>query len=358
MMNGKQRLDWVDMAKGLSILLVVIMYCASSVGKDTGGTGFLHWVMAFAMPFRMPEFFLISGLFLGQVIQRPWRAYADRRVVHYLYFYVLWATIHILFKTALLEGDLSGASAALVQAIYEPYGVWWFVYMLALFGLVSKICHNAKIPHGVVLAVAAGLQVASIHTGSYLVDQFAAYFIYFHAGYVFAPWLFRLAAWSQANRGAAGLGLAAWAAVNAVLVFTPGFHLDPVHIRMGWAELPVVHLLSAFAGAVAVIVTASLLVSIPWMAWLRWLGAKSLIIYVAFVLPMGIARTLLLKLGIEEPNLVSLAIMIAAIGSPLVLWRFTQEIGFGRFLFERPRWAHLRGTAPSGEPSVHPAAAE
>jgi uncharacterized membrane protein YcfT len=49
---GKQRLDWVDMAKGLSIFLVVIMYCASSVGEDTGQTGFLHWTIAFAMPFR------------------------------------------------------------------------------------------------------------------------------------------------------------------------------------------------------------------------------------------------------------------------------------------------------------------
>ena len=35
-------------------------------------------------PFRMPEFFLISGLFLDQVLARSWKAYADRRVVHYL----------------------------------------------------------------------------------------------------------------------------------------------------------------------------------------------------------------------------------------------------------------------------------
>ena len=56
----KHRLDWVDMAKGLSIFLVVAMYCAASVGEDTGNIGFLHWMMAFAMPFRMPEFFLLS----------------------------------------------------------------------------------------------------------------------------------------------------------------------------------------------------------------------------------------------------------------------------------------------------------
>ena len=62
--NGN-RLGWVDMAKGISIFLVVMMYAASSVGEDTGGVGLLHWAIAFATPFRMPEFFLISRLFLS-----------------------------------------------------------------------------------------------------------------------------------------------------------------------------------------------------------------------------------------------------------------------------------------------------
>ena len=164
---AKQRLDWVDMAKGLSIFLVVIMYCASSVGEDTGQTGFLHWTIAFAMPFRMPEFFLISGLFLSQVIDRPWRAYADRRVVHYFYFYALWAVIHILFKVALIGRDPAGALSYLAWAVVEPYGVLWFIYMLAVFGLVSKLLHQFKVPHWATLAVGAVLQTARQLRGAY-----------------------------------------------------------------------------------------------------------------------------------------------------------------------------------------------
>jgi uncharacterized membrane protein YcfT len=82
------------------------------------------------------------------------------------------------------------------------------------------------------------------------------------------------------------------------------------------------------------------------MNWLRWMGGKSLVVYVAFVLPMGIARTLLLAAGIHEPNLVSLVVMVVAIVSPLVLWWITEKIGFGKFLFARPAWAHLPGTRP------------
>jgi len=151
----KTRLNWVDMAKGLSIFLVVTMYCAASVGEDTGQTGFLHWTIAFAMPFRMPEFFLLSGLFLTQVIGRPWAAFADRRVVHYAYFYALWALIHILFKEGLIGRDPTGAAASLALAVVEPYGVLWFIYMLAVFGLVAKFLHEIKAPQWGVLGVAA-----------------------------------------------------------------------------------------------------------------------------------------------------------------------------------------------------------
>lgn len=355
MASGKARLDWVDMAKGLSIFLVVTMYCAASVGEDTGQTGVLHWTIAFAMPFRMPEFFLLSGLFLNQVIERPWKAYADRRVVHYAYFYALWALIHILFKQALIARDPSGAAAWLALAIVEPYGVLWFIYMLAVFGLVAKFLHEIKAPYWGVLAVAAVLQMASIHTGSYLVDQFAEYFVYFYAGAIFAPRLFALADWSAANVMPALAVLAAWAAINAVMVFSPGFRLDPVHIVMGWGALPGLHLILALAGATAICMGAALLARLPAMDWLRWMGSKSLVVYVAFVLPMGIARTILLALGVEEPNLLSLLTMAVAIGSPLILWWIIQKIGFGKFLFERPAWAHLPGTGHPAEPRTAPA---
>ena len=354
-MGEKIRHDWVDMAKGLSIFLVVTMYCAASVGEDTGQTGFLHWTIAFAMPFRMPEFFLLSGLFLTQVIDRPWKAFADRRVVHYAYFYALWALIHILFKEALIGRDPTGAAGSLALAVVEPYGVLWFIYLLAVCGLVAKVLHEVKAPHWGVLAVAAILQMASVHTGSYLVDQFAEYFVYFYAGAVFAPRLFALADWAATHVMAALGVLLVWAVINAAMGFSPGFRMDPVHIEMGWGALPGIHLILALAGAAAICMVAALLTRLPFMNWLRWMGGKSLVIYVAFVLPMGIARIVLLRLGIDEPNVLSLLTMAAAIIAPLVLWWLVQKIGFGKFLFERPAWGHLPGSRARPAASAAPA---
>lgn len=341
------RLDWVDMAKGLSIFLVVMMYAASSVGEDTGAVGALHWAIAFATPFRMPEFFLISGLFLSQVIDRPWRAYADRRVVHYLYFYALWALIHIIFKVGVLATNPMGALEQIAWAVVQPYGVLWFIYLLAAVSAATKLLHDLRVPAWAIFGGAAILQMAPIQTGSYLVDQFAEYFVFFYAGYVLAPQLFRLAYWAAEHAAIALLGLAIWALVNGALVFSPGFAMHPIHPVMGYAGLPGLHLALALAGSAALCVSAALLTRLPWMNWLRWMGSKSLIIYVAFVLPMGIARTVLIALGLDEPTLLSLLTMAVAIVSPLVLYWIVQRIGFGKFLFERPAWAHLPGTRGS-----------
>ena len=57
------RVDWVDYAKGICIVMVVMMHSVLGVEAATGQTGFMHFLVAFAKPFRMPDFFLISGLF-------------------------------------------------------------------------------------------------------------------------------------------------------------------------------------------------------------------------------------------------------------------------------------------------------
>ena len=87
------RVDWVDYAKGLCIVLVVMMHVTLRYGAEAGREGWMHHVVLFAQPFRMPDFFLISGLFLSHSLNKPWREYLDRKVLHFVYFYVLWLVI-------------------------------------------------------------------------------------------------------------------------------------------------------------------------------------------------------------------------------------------------------------------------
>src|SRR6516164_2848337 len=78
--------------------MLAMMHSTLGVEEAAGREGFMHALVAFAKPFRMPDFFMISGLFLSRVIDRDWRTYLDRKVVHFAYFYVLWVTIQFAVK--------------------------------------------------------------------------------------------------------------------------------------------------------------------------------------------------------------------------------------------------------------------
>src|SRR3954463_15154137 len=117
------RIDWVDYAKGICIVMVVMMHSVLGVEKAAGDTGFMHAFVMFAQPFRMPDFFLISGLFLAVVIDRDWRTYLDRKVVHFAYFYVLWMTIQFGFKAPGFAAD-SG---------WNPGGLVYFECLVRAF---------------------------------------------------------------------------------------------------------------------------------------------------------------------------------------------------------------------------------
>jgi len=113
-MNTPQasRIDWVDYAKGFCIIMVVMMHSTLGVEQAAGREGWMHAAVAFARPFRMPDFFLISGLFLARVIDRDWRDYLDKKVVHFAYFYVLWVTIQFAFKAPMFIGEMACAAPA------------------------------------------------------------------------------------------------------------------------------------------------------------------------------------------------------------------------------------------------------
>ncbi|MGH6760576.1 MAG: acyltransferase family protein [Phyllobacterium sp.] len=345
------RVDWVDIAKGICIIFVVMMHSTLGVGKATGETGWMHVVVAFAQPFRMPDFFLISGLFLGLVIERPWRRYADRKIVHFLYFYVLWLTIQFVFKAPGIasEGGIMAVVREYLLAFIEPFGTLWFIYILPVFFVVTRLLR--PVPVWAVFIMAAALEILPIHTGWLMIDEFCSRYVYFFIGYAFAPAIFSLAKRVGARPLAGGIGLLIWGVVNAALVFTPatGWLARQIPEQIftagglgGWADVPGLSLLAGLAGALVIVTASALLARLPFVGVLRWLGAHSIVVYLAFFLPMAVMRTVLLKSGIiDDIGTISLLTTIAGVIGPAVLYGLIQWSGYGRFLFERPAWASI-----------------
>jgi uncharacterized membrane protein YcfT len=333
------RVDWVDAAKGICIVFVVMMHSVLGVEKAVGETGWMGHVVAFAQPFRMPDFFLISGLFLARVVGRDLVTFLDRRVVHFLYFYVLWLTIQFAAKApGMVAEDGLAATAALYLAslAYEPFGTLWFIWILPVFALVVRWTRGLPVP--AVLAAAAVLEAAPILTGYVAVDEFAARFVYFYAGYAFAPAIFALADRVAARPAAAFGALLAWAVVNGAAVAT------------GIAALPVVSLVLGFLGAGAVVTAAVLVLRVAGLGRLAsLLGTRSIVVYLAFFLPMAATRAVLLKTGmVPDVGTMGLIVTVAGVAVPFAMKAAADRIG-ARFLFERPALFRLdarrRGSA-------------
>ncbi len=293
--SAPARIDWVDYAKGICIVMVVMMHSVLGVELAAGQTGFMHPLVAFAKPFRMPDFFLISGLFLSVVIDRDWRTYLDRKVVHFAYFYLLWVTIQFGFKAPGFAAETGWAEVGFkyLESFIEPFGTLWFIY-----------------PH--------------VATGWTVIDEFCARFVYFYSGYLFADQVF---AWSDRARARPTLalaGLAAWALLNGGLV------------AAGLSEWPLISLMLGLAGAGAIVTLGTLLARAHQLNFLRFWGEHSIVIYLAFFLPMAATRTLLLKTGlIADIGAISLVVTLTGVAGALALWRIALAAG-ANFLFERP----------------------
>jgi uncharacterized membrane protein YcfT len=330
---NQDRVAFVDYGKGFCIVMVVMMHSVLGVEQAASATSFMGPVVAFAKPFRMPDFFLISGLFLSRVIDRDWRDYLDRKVLHFAYFYALWVTIQFAFKASSFADDIGWAGVAKAYAFsyVEPFGTLWFIYLLPIFFVVTKALRN--VPPILLWPAAALLQIVQIHTGSTVIDEFSARFVYFYSGYVLAPCVFAFAARVAEERGTAMFLLMKWAVFEAAVVF------------LGYSELPVVSLGLGFIGALAVVALSVLLSTTGAAKPLRYAGQNSIVIYLAFFLPMAATRVALLKFapGLDL-GIVALIVTAVAAITPLLFYEAVKDTRLS-FLFRRPDWARLTPSA-------------
>jgi uncharacterized membrane protein YcfT len=322
--RAASRLDWVDYAKGICIIMVVMMHSTLGVEAAAGREGFMHAVVEFAKPFRMPDFFLISGLFLARVIDRDWRTYLDRKVVHFAYFYLLWVTIQFAVKApafAAESGWLDVGRQYLLSFI-EPFGTLWFIYLLPIFFVVTKL--TERVPVAVILIIGAALETAHVHTGWTVFDEFAARVVYFYAGYLLASTVFTFARDVQDHAAVALVGVAMWALINGAATYA------------GVASWPFMSLVFGFAGCAAIVTVSALLAKMRLLDGIRFCGEHSLVVYLAFFLPMAASRILLVKSGIiADVGTVSLIVTICGVAGALAIWWGSRNIGLN-FLFDRP----------------------
>ena len=324
------RIGWLDTAKGLTIVLVVMMHTALGVSAEMPGPNALRWIVDFALPFRIPAFFFLAGVLAPRAFEKSGPRFLDAKLLHFAYFYILWLTIQLAVKAPHMAqvNSLSEIATAYFTAFVQPFGTLWFIYLLPLFFIVARALR--PLPLWPVVVLLAVLEICHITTGAIVIDEFCARFVYFFYGCAFSAQAFSFAR-NVKTKPLCGLCLIAlWLLGNGFCVVT------------GLSGLPFV---SLFLGALGTLGLISLSVFISQATAFRFfqnLGQNSLVIYLCFFLPMAVLREALISSGLfNDAGLLSLLVLIGAVLFPLWLYRLTRKTGVGRFLFERPKWARL-----------------
>lgn len=180
--TNSKRKGWLDLGRGISILLVLLFHSENTVGIS----GF-NWSIV-ASPFRMPLFFFISGyLFssdrfrfsLPNKLQQIFRGI----VIPYLIFTSVLVVPKSLFHGMPLE-----------EGMKEVFMGWasWFVVALCGAQLLFGLCLHFTKKVGVILVYSIGLFIAGIVLHFLHPDRLPFYFNYslliapfFYAGFIY-----------------------------------------------------------------------------------------------------------------------------------------------------------------------------
>jgi fucose 4-O-acetylase-like acetyltransferase len=182
------RVDWIDYAKGIAIVLVVLGHVdhgiiSAGLAGETS-TQYLSAIDGFLYAFHMPVFFFIGGLFAARLRTRPAARTAVTLLSTIVYPYFVWATIQALLGLCFRSYTNHTTAVRDVALIaIEPPMQFWFLYVYFLIIATYFLLSKARIPRvWIALVFAAAwillaFKVQSTWMPLFLLQIYGIYFI-------------------------------------------------------------------------------------------------------------------------------------------------------------------------------------
>jgi fucose 4-O-acetylase-like acetyltransferase len=314
------RIDWIDTARGLGILLVVVGHVERGL-VDAGVADAADWRLfdTALYSFHMPLFMLLAGVHVPLSLARGRRAFLVGKLRGLYYPYLLWSLIQGVLMLTLAGGGGQGAQwSDLYQLPWRPMWHFWFLAALMLY-MALVACTGARAaPLGLAALAALGAS-QTMEVGGSLLYRLLFYFPFFAAGVLLSPRIRTLRLRSPAQ--VAALAGVAWAACLALLPW------HEAHAYMTIWAIP-----AACAGSLALLALAQALRAWPTQV-LAIAGRWSLSIYVMHVMAAAATRMLLLRLLPGLPSgALFLSCVIVGLIAPMAVHMLARRLGMLEWL--------------------------
>lgn len=255
--NAANRQVWMDFARGLCIMLVVLVHTRSAFrGSDITMPATLEALNLFMDPFRIPLLMFLSGMLLSKSLGKSAGPYFEGKFNLIFWPFLIWSPIIYL-----AEGRLT-LEFILKTPISAP-SILWYLWFLTAFYALAFFIYRLRLP---VLPILVISLIASELLPSFMrMDRFAALFVMFLAGHVMVQYVDRLS--GRTLLGVTGLCIAiaggVWSMQIGAIKYDARFVLVPFGL--------IVFIL-VFAGHYA---TTAL------TAPVEWVGRNSIVFYAA-----------------------------------------------------------------------------
>jgi fucose 4-O-acetylase-like acetyltransferase len=271
----ERRSAWVDIAKGLGIVLVV--YGHSFRGLQTAGLEHSNLALKFIdyaiYSFHMPLFFFLSGMFARPSVAAGLRDFWLGKILRLAYPYLLWTVLQqgtqILFSQFANHPPMGGE---LLRILWMPVGQFWFLY--ALFWCHAAFAALRRLSDWLLVFLAAGAFATTFALNLGVASAAIWGFFYYSLGVAAAKPIRHVSL-----PLIAAVAFCAGFFIAAFIAFAAGFHDDVTLVP------------AALCGIAATIAVSQQLEQRAEL--LRVLGYLSMSIFVMHVVAIGFVRTVL-----------------------------------------------------------------
>ncbi len=345
----KKRMAWVDYLRGIAIILVVYRHVLIGLQRSNLDVPYvLDRANMIFFSFRMPLFFILSGIFInGSIARRPLKQLVWIKFENLLYPYLVWSFIQVTLQ--ILLSNYTNSDRTLKDytfILYQPRGLDQFWYLPALFNctviyLLIKV--KLKPPMWSQMLLGVILYMLSPYLDKIsMMSDWMEFYIFFALGDTISKVFFE----ERTQNFLKNPFTLVW--ITPIFILTQLFYLSQPGLADGrpkgfdQAEFLVIALIGCFS----MFVLAFRMQSWGLFPFLRVLGFHSLFIYVMHVMIAAFTRSILTRV-FHLHNAVILLLCGIALGViiPVMFYNLLIKDGPLWFLFtpKRPQ----KGVTPA-----------